>query len=75
MGTHRCGKISIPCSTVNSVMVNKPANYQLRNIGKITRFLNTDTIKSAIIALVTSRLGYCNGPLCGITDEALCRLQ
>ena len=26
-------------------------------------------------SLVTSRLDYCNGLLCGITDELLCRLQ
>ena len=38
-------------------------------------FLNTDTTKSAIVSLVTSRRDYCNGLLCGITDELLCRLQ
>ena len=53
----------------------KSANYHLRNIGKIRKFLNTDTTKSAIVSLVTSRLDYCNGLLCGITDELLCRLQ
>ena len=37
----------------------KSANYHLRNIGKIRKFLNTDTTKSAIVALVTSRLDYC----------------
>ena len=39
------------------------------------KFLNTDTTKSAIVSLVTSRLDYCNGLLCGISDELLCRLQ
>ena len=39
------------------------------------KFLNTDTTKSAIVSLVTSRLDYCNGLLCGITDELLRRLQ
>ena len=53
----------------------KSANYHLRNIGKIRKFLNTDTTKSAIVSLVTSRLDYCNGLLCGITDELLCKLQ
>ena len=53
----------------------KSANYHLRNIGKIRKFLITDTTKSAIVSLVTSRLDYCNGLLCGITDELLCRLQ
>ena len=51
------------------------ANYHLRNIGKIRKFLNTDTTKSAVVSLVTSRLDYCYGLLCGITDELLCRLQ
>ena len=55
--------------------VIKSPKYQLRNIGKIRKFLNTETTKSAIVSLVTSRLDYCNGPLCGITDELLCRLQ
>ena len=53
----------------------KSANYHLRNIWKIRKFLNTDTTKSAIVLLVTSRLDYCNRLLCGITDELLCRLQ
>ena len=55
--------------------VIQSANYHIWNIGKIKKFLNTDTTKSAIISLVTSRLDYCNGLLCGITDELLCRLQ
>ena len=55
--------------------VIKSANYHLRNIGKIRKFLNTDTTKCAIVSLVTSRLDYCNGLLCGVTDELLCRLQ
>ena len=55
--------------------MNKSANYHLRNIGKISKFLNTDTTKSAIVSLVTSRHDYCNRLLCGITDELLCRLQ
>ena len=45
---------------------------QITTLGK---FLNTDTTKSAIVSLVTPRLDYCNGLLCGITDELLCRLQ
>ena len=53
----------------------KSANYHLRNIGKIRKILNTDTTKSAIVSLVTSRLDYCNELLHGITDELLCRLQ
>ena len=43
--------------------VIKTANYHLRNIGKIKKCLNTDTTKSAIVLLETSRLDYCNGLL------------
>ena len=53
--------------------VIKSANYHLRNIGKIRKFLSTDTTKSVIVSLVTS-LDYSNGLLCGITDELQCRL-
>ena len=95
-------KISIPCYTVNGVMVPvlhepvgnmsavfdpkmnmsahvlkviKFANYHLRNIRKIRKFLNSNTTKSTIVSLVTSCLDFCNGLLCGITDEILCRLK
>ena len=61
--------------SVHVSKVIKSANYHLRNIRKIRKFLNTDTTKSAIFSLVTSRHDYCNGLLCGITDELLCRLQ
>ena len=54
--------------------VIKSANYHLRNIGKIRKNFNTDTTKSTIVSLVTSRLDQCNGLLCEITDELLCRL-
>ena len=55
--------------------VIKPANFHLRNIGKIRKFLNIDYNKSAIVSLVTSRIDYCNGIICGITHEPRCRLQ
>ena len=56
-------------------MYQKLSSLQITTLGKIRKFLNTDTTKSAIVSLVTSRLDYCNGLLCGITDELLCRLQ
>ena len=63
-----------PVGNLGAVQVCKLPPY-IRNIGKIRKFRNTDTIKSAIVSPVTSRLDYCNGLLCGITDELLCRLQ
>ena len=50
-------------------------SIQYRNIGKIRRFLNTDTSKSAIISLVTARLDNCNRLLCELAEELLCKLQ
>ena len=67
-------KMRYPSLYIVSKVIKSP-NYHLRNIGKIRNFLNTDTTKSVIVSLVTSRLDYCNGLLCGITDELLCRLQ
>ena len=43
----------------------KYANYHLRNIGRNRKYLTAESTKSAVIFLVTSRLGYCNGLLCG----------
>ena len=84
-------KISIPSITVNGVIVpvlNEPVgnlgavfdpnmnmSAHVSKVIKSANYHNTDTTKSAIVSLVTSRLDYCNGLLCGITDELLCRLQ
>ena len=54
--------------------VNKSANFHLRNIEKVLNTY-TDTTKSVMASLVISRIDYCNGLLCGITDALLCRLQ
>ena len=55
--------------------VIKSANYHLRNIGRIRKHLTPESTKRAIISLVTSRLDYCNGLLCGITEELVYKLQ
>ena len=53
----------------------KSANYHLRNIGRIGKYLTAESTKSAVISLVTSRFDYCNGLLCGIPEELICELQ
>ena len=53
----------------------KSANYHLRNIGRIRKYLTAELTKSAVISLVTSRFHYCNGLLCGIPKELICKLQ
>ena len=53
----------------------KSANYHLRNIGRIRKYLTAESSKSAVISLVTSRFDYCNGLICGIPKELICKLQ
>ena len=53
----------------------KSANYYLRNIGRIRKYLTAESSKSAVISLVTSRFDYCNGLLCGIPEELIRKLQ
>ena len=53
----------------------KSANYYLRTIGRIRKYLTAESSKSAVISLVTSRFDYCNGLLCGIPEELICKLQ
>ena len=55
--------------------VVKSANYHLRNIGRIRKYLTTDSARNAVVSLVTSRLDYCNGLICGITEELILKLQ
>ena len=47
----------------------------LRNIGRIRKYLTAESTKGAVISLVTSRFDYCNGLLCGIPEELICKLQ
>ena len=53
----------------------KSANYHLRNIGRIRKYLTAESTKGAVISLVTSRFDYCNGLLCGIPEELICKLE
>ena len=53
----------------------KSANYYLRNIGRIRKYLTAESSKTAVISLVTSRFDYCNGLLCGIPEELIHKLQ
>ena len=55
--------------------VVKSANYHLRNIGRIRKYLTEEATKGAIISLVTSRLDYCNALLSGIPQKLEDKLQ
>ncbi len=55
--------------------VCKSVYYNIRQIGKIRRHLNSVTCATVVHALVTSRLDYNNGLLVGLPDKMLSRLQ
>jgi hypothetical protein len=48
---------------------------QLRQIGRIRQYINTDATKTLVNALVTSRLDYCNALLYGIPQHTINKLQ
>ena len=56
-------------------LVSKAINSANYHHIKIRKILNTDKNKSAIVSRVTSRLDYCHGLFCEITDELLCKHQ
>ncbi len=55
--------------------VSKSCHFQIRNIGRIRRFITIDACKTLVASLVTSRLDYGNVLLYGINDCYLAKLQ
>ena len=53
----------------------KSAFSQLYNIRRIRKYLTTDTSKTSVHAMITSRIDYCNSLLCGLPDNSLNKLQ
>ena len=53
----------------------KCVSFHLRNLSRIRRFMDYDTAKLAVQALVFSRIDYCNALLLGATEYDLTRLQ
>ena len=49
--------------------------WQIRNIYKIRKFIDSDTFANIVRALILSRLDYCNLLFNGITQKNLVRLQ
>ena len=50
-------------------------NWQLRNLNRIRKFLDTDTCHNIVRTLILSKLDYCNSLLYGIDKKHLNRLQ
>ena len=55
--------------------VCKAAFYHLYNLRKIRKFLDNESIKTLVNALITSRLDYCNSLLFGTPATHLLKLQ
>ena len=55
--------------------VCKSAFYHLRNISRIRRYLDRDTLEYLVHAFISSKLDYCNSILCGVSSSHLSRLQ
>lgn len=55
--------------------VVKGANYHLRNIRRIRRYLTEKAAQRAVVSLVLSRLDYCNSLLSGLPACLIRRLQ
>ena len=53
----------------------KTCNYNIRNIAFIRKYLNEDTLKTAICNYVLSRLDYCNSVYYGLPNYLLRKLQ
>ena len=61
--------------TSHVASISSSTNYHLRNIARIRRFIDKDTCKQAVRALITSRLDYCNSLLINITAKNIKKLQ
>ena len=53
----------------------KSANFHIRNIYSIKKYLDQKTIETLVHAFITSRMDFCNSILVGITKRNLARLQ
>ena len=53
----------------------KSANYQLYCLNRIKHYLSPDTLKTAVHALIYSKLDYCNSLLVGLPIPELSKFQ
>ena len=78
----KCVRRDLGSSLDSNLSMDSPINMvigsvygQLRTIGKIKKFLDTDACATAINSLVTYRLDYSNALLFGVPEKSLRRLQ
>ena len=53
----------------------RSCNYHLRRIAQVRQYISEEACKLAVLALVISRLDYCNGLLAGATEQMYDKLQ
>jgi aerobic-type carbon monoxide dehydrogenase small subunit (CoxS/CutS family) len=53
----------------------KAAYFHIRNISRLKKYLDKDSLETIIHAFISSKLDYCNSLLCGISAAQLSRLQ
>ncbi len=53
----------------------KACNYHLFQVARVRRYITTEACKLAVLALVITRLDYCNGLLSAATEKQLNALQ
>ena len=49
--------------------------YELRRIGQLSKYLNTDSVKTLVSSFIFSRLDYCNSLIINLPDSLLKKLQ
>lgn len=61
-----------------SAHVNKicrSAQFALRSIGRIRKYLSRSTTERLVHAFITSKLDYCNSLMCGLASKEISKLQ
>ena len=53
----------------------KKCNFQIRNVGKIRKYVNESNCKILVNSLIISHIDYCNALYFGLPDRLLYRLQ
>jgi len=66
-------RVTFVCLLLSAVC--RGGYYQLRQLRPLKRCMTDEAIKTLTHAFIGSRLDYCNGLYCGITEELLSRLQ
>ena len=66
---------SIMSSSAQVSNIVRTGSYQIRNIGRIRKYLNQNATEQIVHSFVTSRLDMCNSLLIGLPQDQLTRLQ